>query len=152
VLRGQRLAVERAEFEAAPARRQFDACEPEHRLVARTLEQRHEQALAEDEPERRRLAELEQRRPEALTADERKALGWLARDLPRLWNAPTTAACDRKELLRTLVTEVVVTVRDDPRRAEVEIVWEGGARTELSVPLIRRGPEGNRTPRRTPSS
>jgi DNA invertase Pin-like site-specific DNA recombinase len=44
-LAGQRLAVERAEFEAGRARRQFDACEPEHRLVARTLEARLETAL-----------------------------------------------------------------------------------------------------------
>ena len=46
-LAGQRLAVERAEFEAGRARRQFDACEPEHRLVARTLEARLETALSE---------------------------------------------------------------------------------------------------------
>ena len=45
-LAGQRLALERAEFEADRARRQFDACEPEHRLVARTLERALEDALA----------------------------------------------------------------------------------------------------------
>ena len=44
-LAGQRLAVERAQFEADRARRQFDACEPEHRLVARTLEATLETAL-----------------------------------------------------------------------------------------------------------
>jgi excisionase family DNA binding protein len=148
-MRGQRLAVERTEFEAERARRQFDACEPEHRLVARTLEAVLEGALAAVERERRRLAELEQRRPEPLTADERRALAHLARDLPRLWDAPTTTARDRKELLRTLVAEVIVTVRERPRRAEVELVWEGGARTKLSVPLIRRGPEGKRTDERT---
>src|SRR5215211_2985461 len=118
-LRGQRLALERAEFEAERARRQFDACEPEHRLVARTLEGRLERALADLEQERRKLAELEQRRPGPLTAEERRTLAHLARDLPRLWNAPTTTARDRKELLRTLVSEAVVTVREQPRRAEV---------------------------------
>jgi len=148
-LGGQRLAVERAEFEAERARRQFDACEPEHRLVARTLEGRLERALADLEQERRKLAELEQRRPGPLTAEERRTLAHLARDLPRLWNAPTTTARDRKELLRTLVSEAVVTVREQPRRAEVELVWEGGARTELSVPLIRRGPESKRTDEQT---
>ena len=66
-LTGQRLAVERTEFEAGRAQRQFDACEPEHRLVARTLESRLEAALAELECERRKLAELETRRPEPLT-------------------------------------------------------------------------------------
>jgi excisionase family DNA binding protein len=148
-MRGQRLAVERAEFEVERARRQFDACEPEHRLVARTLEARLEQVLSALERERRELAELEQHHPEPLTDDERQALARLARDLPRLWQAPTTTARDRKELLRALVREVIVTVQEEPRRAGVEIVWEGGARSELSVPLIRRGPEGKRTDEQT---
>jgi len=144
-LQGQRLAVERAEFEAGRAERQFDACEPENRLVARTLERAWEQALSRLKRERQRLAELDARRPEPLAAAERQALARLARDLPRLWDAETTTARDRKELLRTLVGEVIVTVKDDPRRAEIEIVWEGGARTELQVPLIRRGGERHRT-------
>jgi excisionase family DNA binding protein len=144
-LHGQRLAVERAAFEAERARRQFDACEPEHRLVARTLEARLELALSALERERRELAELERRRPEPLTAEERRALARIAHDLPRLWAAETTTARDRKELLRTLIAEIIVTVRDEPRRAEIEIVWDGGARTELRVPLIRRGTESKRT-------
>jgi DNA invertase Pin-like site-specific DNA recombinase len=144
-LQSQQLAVERAEFEAGRAQRQFDACEPEHRLVARTLEARLETSLAELERERRKLAELETRRPEPLTAAERQALTRLVRDLPRLWTADTTTARDRKELLRTLVNEVVITVCEEPRRAEVQIVWEGGARTDLTVPLIKRGTERNRT-------
>ena len=148
-LAGQRLAVERAQFEADRQRRQFDACEPEHRLVARTLEARLEDALAELERERRKLAELEARRPEPLTATERQALARLARDLPRLWEADTTTDRDRKELLRTLVGEVVVTVRDEPRRAQIEIAWEGGASSELEIALARRGPESKRTPEHT---
>ena len=129
----------------AAAERQFDACEPENRLVARTLERAWEQALSRLESERRKLAKLEAQRPEPLTPPERRALARLARDLPRLWRADTTTARDRKELLRTLVCEVIVTVKDDPRRAEIEIVWEGGTRTELQVPLIRRGGERHRT-------
>ena len=144
-LTGQRLAVERAEFEAGRAQRQFDACEPEHRLVARTLESRLEVSLAELERERRKLAELETRRPEPLTEAERRALTRLIRDLPRLWTADTTTARDRKELLRTLISEVIITINQQPRRAEVQIVWEGGARTELTVPLVKRGTERNRT-------
>lgn len=144
-LHGQRLQVERAEFEAKRAQRQFDACEPEHRLVARTLEGRLEAALAELERERRKLAELETRRPEPLNALERQALARLVRDLPRLWTAETTTARDRKELLRTLISEVIVTINQEPRRAEVEILWEGGARTELTVLLVKRGTERNRT-------
>ena len=146
---GQRLAVERAQFEADRAQRQYDACEPENRLVARTLEGRFETALGELESERRKLAELESRRPEPLTPAERQALGRIAMDLPRLWAAETTTDRDRKELLRTLISEIVVTVTEVPRRAEVEICWEGGARTQLTVPLVHRGVESTRTPEDT---
>jgi DNA invertase Pin-like site-specific DNA recombinase len=148
-LAGQRLAVERAEFEADRARRQFDACEPEHRLVARTLERSLEDALAAVERERGKLSALEQARPAPLTDGERAALARLARDLPRLWNAPTTTDRDRKELLRTLVRDVIVTVQAADKRADVEICWEGGARTELTVRLNARGPERRRLPEDT---
>jgi len=145
-LAGQRLAVERAQFEADRAQRQYDACEPENRLVARTVEGRFETALGELESERRKLAELESRRPEPLTPAERQALAGIAMDLPRLWAAEATTDRDRKELLRTLIGEIVVTVTEVPRRAEVEICWEGGARTQLTVPLVHRGVESTRTP------
>jgi DNA invertase Pin-like site-specific DNA recombinase len=141
---GQRLAVERAEFEAERARRQFDACEPEHRLVVRSLERRLEDALGEVERERSRLAGLEQRRPAPLSDAEREALARLARDLPRLWGAETTTDRDRKQLLRTLIGEVVVTIDGPERRADVEVFWEGGARSELSVRLNSRAPERHR--------
>jgi excisionase family DNA binding protein len=148
-LAGQRLAVERAQFEADRAHRQYDACEPENRLVARTLEGRLETALGELERERHKLAELESRRPEPLTSAERDALAQIAGDLPRLWAADTTTDRDRKELLRTLICEIVVTVTDTPRQAEVEICWEGGARTGLTVALVHRGVESKRTPEDT---
>ena len=148
-LAGQRLAVERAEFDADRARRQFDACEPEHRLVARTLERSLEDALAAVERERGKLAALEQARPAPLTDDERAALARLARDLPRVWNAATSTDRDRKELLRTLVRDVIVTAHRADKRADVEICWEGGARTELTVRLNACGPERRRLPEDT---
>src|SRR6266540_2581208 len=86
----QRLALERAEYEAERARRQYDACEPEHRLVARTLERALEEALPAAERERGKLAAVERTRPAPLTDAERTALRRLARDLPRLWAAETT--------------------------------------------------------------
>jgi len=144
-LAGQRLALERAQFEAGRAQRQFDACEPENRLVARTLERKLEQALASVEREQRALAALEHARPAPLTEQERRALARLARDLPKLWAAKSTTDRDRKELLRTLVGEIVVTVRRPENVADVEVFWEGGARSALGVRLVRRGGESLRT-------
>ena len=144
LLAGQRLALERAEYDAERAERQFDACEPENRLVARTLERRLEQGLAVVERERGKLAALERARPQPLTHEERRALSGLARDLPRLWGAGTTTDRDRKQLLRTLIREIVVTVQAEPRQAAVEISWEGGARSDLAVKLNARGPDSRR--------
>jgi excisionase family DNA binding protein len=144
-LEGQRLALEQARFEADRARRQFDACEPEHRLVARTLERALEETLAVVERQRAMLAALEHARPAPLADHERGALARLARDLPKLWHATTTSDRDRKELLRALVREVVVTVAGPEAQAAVEVFWDGGARTELLVRLNRRGPERHRT-------
>jgi excisionase family DNA binding protein len=134
-LAGQRLALERAQYEADRAERKYDACEPENRLVARTLERALEQALANLERERGKLAQLERARPTPVTDQEREALVQLTGELPRLWAASTTTDRDRKELLRTLISEVIVTARHDERRADVEVHWEGGARTELSFAL-----------------
>jgi excisionase family DNA binding protein len=134
-LAGQRLSLERASYEAERAERQFDACEPENRLVARTLEQKLETALAAVTREQSKLAAVESARPMPLTDPERKALATLARDLPRLWDAETTTHRDRKLLLRTLISEVIVTVHTETRQADVEIAWEGGARTELAVKI-----------------
>jgi len=108
-LSGQRLAVERAQYEADRAQRKYDACEPENRLVARTLERALEAALIELERERAKLVQLERARPLPLTDHEREALVALARELPRVWAAETTSDRDRKELLRTLIGEVIVT-------------------------------------------
>lgn len=89
--------------------------------------------------ERRAIHSVAVAKATPLSAEEREALARAARDLPGLWHAETTTARDRKELLRTLVAEAIVTVHQQPRRAEIEIAWEGGARSQLSVPLIRRG-------------
>ncbi len=143
-LAGQRLALERAQYETQRAERQFDACEPENRLVARTLEGKLEEALAAAQRERGKLTALDQARPEPLTDTERDALSDLARDLPRLWDAKTTTDRDRKQLLRAVIREIVVTAHAEQRQAEVEIIWEGGATVELSVRLNPQGPHRHR--------
>jgi len=144
-LAGQRLAVERAQFDARRAERQFDACEPENRLVARTLERKLEETLAAVAREQRTLATREHARPAPLSPKEREVLTGLARNLPKVWEAKTTTARDRKELLRALISEIVVTVRRPENLAEVEIFWEGGTGSTLTVRLIRRGGEALRT-------
>ncbi|MCA1681284.1 MAG: recombinase family protein, partial [Actinobacteria bacterium] len=132
--------VERARYDAQRAERRYRAVEPEHRLVARGLERDWEQALgalatAEAELERRQHA-----RPRTLTAQEREQLLALGADLGRVWSAPTTTDRDRKQLLRTLIEEVIVDVAREQRRATLTLRWRGGAISELVVALPHRQP------------
>ena len=133
------LAVERARFEADRARRQFDAVEPENRLVARTLEAAYEQALVAQRQAEADLNVQRSRQPTRLTSEE---LAWVARagaDLRVVFDAPTTTYRERKQLLRAVVAEVVVTVRKDDREADLRIIWEGGATTEFVMALTKIG-------------
>ena len=137
-----RLAVERARYEAERAERRYRAVEPENRLVARGLETEWEQRLSELEQARAELERRERRRPRELTADERKAVLALGADLQRVWDAPTTTARDKKELLRTLLDEVVVSAPRGGQTAHLTLRWRAGLLTELDIdrPQTRHAP------------
>jgi hypothetical protein len=57
-------------------------------------------------------------------------------DLHAIFDAPTTQR-DRKLLLRTLISEICVSVERETRRIDVQITWERGAKTNLE-PLVLR--------------
>jgi DNA invertase Pin-like site-specific DNA recombinase len=124
-----RQRLERADFAADRARRQYQLAEPENRLVVRQLEKDWETALAE----RQRLGEEYDRftasRPRTLTAAERAQIRALATDIPAIWHAPTTTDADRKQLIRHLVQQVRITVAGISEKVDMEVVWAGGHRT-----------------------
>jgi DNA invertase Pin-like site-specific DNA recombinase/predicted DNA-binding transcriptional regulator AlpA len=133
------LAVERARFEAERARRQFDACEPENRLVARNLERAWEERLVVLRHAEADLATQQARRPPRLSDEE---LAWLSRagaDLRAVFDADTTTIRERKLLLRALIADVVVNVDRPAGVARGRICWEGGATTEITFALPKRG-------------
>ena len=86
------LAVERARFEADRARRQFDAVEPENRLVARTLERAWETGLAAQRQAEARPARPTRPPPDALTDAEVAWLTHAGADLRAVFDAPTTTS------------------------------------------------------------
>jgi len=138
-MRAFELNVERARFEAERARRQFDVVEPENRLVARSLERDWEQRLIVLRQAEADLATQRSRRPANLTADETAWLSRAGADLHAIFDAASTTARERKQLLRLLVTEVVITVDRVARRAEGQIIWQGGTTTDIAVNLPRLG-------------
>jgi hypothetical protein len=60
-------------------------------------------------------------------------------------HAATTTDRDRKELLHTLLEEVIIRVDRDAKRAELTLRWRGGALTELTLALPRQAPPKIRT-------
>jgi DNA invertase Pin-like site-specific DNA recombinase len=140
-----RLEVERARYAAARAERRYQAVEPENRLVARGLESEWEQRLRDLAAAEAELATRERRRPRELKSEEREAIRVLGADLERVWTAPTTTDRDRKQLMRTLLDEVIVGVERAEARCELTLRWRGGAVTELRIPL----PRSNYKPVRT---
>ncbi len=118
--------VERARYQTERARRQYDAVEPENRLVVRELERRWEEALKEQRRLEEEYARFGRNQPAGLSASEREQIRALARDLPALWHAPSTTAADRQRIVRLLVEEVIVTVRGESEWVDVTIRWAGG--------------------------
>jgi excisionase family DNA binding protein len=133
------LAVERARYEAGRAGRQYEAVEPENRLVARTLERGWEDKLAAVRQAENDLRAQQARRPVTLTAGE---LAWITRagaDVRAVFHAPTTTTPERKQVIRAVIAEVVLTIDDQQRVAALRIIWQGGAVTEVSMQMTRKG-------------
>jgi DNA invertase Pin-like site-specific DNA recombinase len=118
--------LERARYETERAARQYQAVEPENRLVVRELERRWEEALQEQG----RLAEDYERfcrsQPATLSAAEQEHIRSLARDIPQLWHADTTTAAERQRLVRFLIEQIEVAVQGETDQVEVSIRWTGG--------------------------
>ena len=125
--------LERARFESERAGRQYNAVEPENRLVARTLEQQWEAALAAEEGLKRDYGQFLRDEPNPLTAEERSRIRQLAADLPALWHNAATTAADRQAIVRLLLERVVVTVLEDTEKVNVDYHWAGGHRTRTRM-------------------
>jgi DNA invertase Pin-like site-specific DNA recombinase len=127
--RARELRAERARYQATRAERAFHLCDPENRLVARSLEQRWEERLQEMAEAERELACEAAQKP----TPNRDEIEALAGDLPRLWGAPTTSDKDRKRLLRTLIADVTLTSEPTGRPVEIGIRWHSGAVEKRTV-------------------
>lgn len=140
--RAAELAVERARYEAERAERAFHACEPENRLVARSLESRWEDRLAALAETDKALAQSQSAAPALPSRAELEAL---TTDMATLWHAPSTAARDRKRLLRTLIADVTLLPEPDFGKARIGIRWHTGVTDEITVARRMRVNEFRRT-------
>jgi hypothetical protein len=129
------MRIERLDYQAQLAQRRYEEVDPSHPLVAATLEQRWNQALEEAQRLKDDYQKYRQQQGLELTGKQQAELLALAEDLPRLWQAQTTSAKDRKRMLRLLIKDLTVEKRRAERKAILHIRWQGGAIEDLSVDL-----------------
>jgi DNA invertase Pin-like site-specific DNA recombinase len=132
------LGLERARYEVNRARRQYDAVDPENRLVAAELETRWNAALHEVAQVESQLMELRST-TSVLTVEQKQRLKELGEDLPRLWESPNASVELKKEILRSVLQEIVVCDVDDPTEHRLQLHWMGGVHTEIRIPHNRPG-------------
>src|SRR5450755_3059318 len=89
------LALQRARYEAAHARRQYDAVDPTNRLVAGELERRWNEALQAVAKLEGEIARLIARKPAPLGEVERRQLMQLGTDLALAWSHPAATSATR---------------------------------------------------------
>lgn len=118
--------LERAEYEARRAERQFQVVEPDNRLVGRTLEAKWEEALRKQHGLEEEWRRFVQATPRQLSDEERQHITALSQSVRALWEAAGTTNADRKEIVRCLVDRVVVKVHRNSERVDVTIHWQEG--------------------------
>jgi DNA invertase Pin-like site-specific DNA recombinase len=133
------LKRERAATEAGRAERQYQACEPENRLVARTLERRWEDALKQKQQLDDEYERWQRSAPAELSGTALSSIRALAADLPAVWSAATTTPADRQRVARLLLERVIVTVDKASERVDVALHWVGGVvRSHTLTRAVRR--------------
>lgn len=125
------MALESARYDARLAQRQFDAVDPDNRLVASELESRWNQAL-----ERAREAEIRlkghQAQSHPLGTLEQQQLRELAGDLRLVWDHPVSTVELKKRILRSVIEEIVLD-REDEHHHVLRVHWKGGMHVALQV-------------------
>jgi len=132
------MSLQKARYEAQRAQRQYDAVEPENRLVAAELEARWNHSL-------QTAAEIEQRLrahrsgPETLSDELRARLLGMGENLFQTWQHPAASTVLKKRILRTVLEEIIVNVTEEPPEVVLWLHWVGGVHSELHV---RKNPKG----------
>ena len=137
--------LQAARYAADRAFRQYNAIDPENRLVASELEARWNKALTcVNTIETNVVAYDAMNQPEpTLTAP---SFADLATDLRAIWQAPETDARLKKRIVRTVINEVIADFNEEAGEIVLAVHWMGGVHTELRLPRKRRGQRNSTSP------
>lgn len=124
------LRRERAHYEAERARRQYDAVEPENRLVARSLEKAWEDKLRTAEAVEQDYQQWQRDDPIELCEEDHQALLAMAQDIPDLWSSASTTWADRKNIVRLVIKNVILDAKRQAGEVWFRVIWQTGAVSE----------------------
>ncbi len=136
----RRQQLERLRYQAELARRRFERCDPDNRLVAAELERRWEAALRElRQAEQSEAAEWQAKRhkdessiPAELTQELKATFTDIGQRLPEVWEKEMLSQQQKKALVRCLIEKIIVR-RIAPDLILTRIVWKGGQTTTFEV-------------------
>jgi hypothetical protein len=125
--------LKRARYEAHLSQRQYDATDPDNRLVAAELERRWEEKLRQLRETQTAYERFQQTSvPPTLSPERREQFRHISDTLPGLWESGQLSNDQKKELLRSLISRVIL-IRPVLETIGVKIVWVSGHYSTISV-------------------
>ena len=142
------LKLQRAQYETELAQKRYEAVDPDNRLVAATLEKQWNNALIALEELRKQYHQYQNEDPLLLSAEKKRSLLELAKDFPKLWNAPSTDPKDKKQILRLLIEDITVERPYQSKTATLHVRWKGGVCEDITVTFPPKRSEQIRYPQK----
>jgi DNA invertase Pin-like site-specific DNA recombinase len=138
--------LQAARYAAERTQRQYDASDPENRLVTAELERRWNLALQHVREVEVRIEQHGAALPPGPAASL-EDFHQLSQQLETIWADPDSSVRLKKRIVRTLIEEVLVDVDSSASELILTLHWKGGAHTELRLPRRRRGQCSTQTSR-----
>ena len=131
-----RLAATR-EAEARAAR-EYKKTDATYTTVRKRLAQEWEEVLLAVRTEEEQLKRFDHDHASLPTAAQLKLLNDLGQNVRRIWKHPQASMVLKKQIVRTLIEEIVVDLEKPTNEVVLIIHWAGGHHTELRAPTHRK--------------
>lgn len=116
--------LQQAQYDTQRAQKQYNAVDPENRLVARELERRWEATLQNLQAVKQGFDTFQKQRPASTIPSElAEQFRQICQMLPQLWDQLPPR--DKKDLLRSLIAKVILQ-RVQTDQVTIKIVWVSG--------------------------
>jgi DNA invertase Pin-like site-specific DNA recombinase len=135
--------LKQVEYEERRAFEQYNEVDPRHRLVAEELEKRWNGKLEEISQVKNQMTGLVSAK-HSLDRDEERTLMNLGEQFSLVWESDRCSPSIKKNILRIVIEEAVVTLSEETSELTFIIHWKGGCHTSFIMPRPP-GAKGHKT-------